>query len=294
MNSSNPPANRIRLRFGLKSCIIGMLLLGVLFAWIAKRLNHARHQSQMIAEVLKVAGTVGFDYQLGYQTYLGPPNLTAVPPGPAWLRAIIGDEPFRSPIALYLRGDTITDAFIAKHLAKFTELKVLSIESPNVTDKALSHVARLHSLEALDLNCPQVTPAGIRQLNELAKLVYVRSVLDARNVRLMRSLEDETHIEVEEVPLSDLLDYSYDLHKTPFEFDDCVRRDQRNAPVTELLTKLPLNEALTKVLEPRGLGYFLRAGAIVVTSQEEAKKGHAGSDAFRTAFPNLKSLTTDW
>ena len=294
MPSSHSPTNRLRLRFGLKTCIFGMLLLGVLFAWVAKKLNHARHQGQLIAEVLKVGGTVGFDYQLGYQTNLGPPNVTAVPPGPAWLRSVIGDEPFRSPIALYLRGDAITDAFIAKHLAEFTELKVLSIESPSVTDEALSHVARLHSLEALDLNCPQVTPAGILQLNELAKLVYVRSVLDARNVRSMNSLKDHTHIEVEEVPLSDLLVYLNDYHKTPFEFDDCVLRDQRNAPVTTTLTNLPLSEALTKVLEPRGLGYSLRAGTIVVTSEEEAKKGRAGADAFRTALPNLKSLTTDW
>ncbi len=178
------------LQFRVRTRLIVMLLACVGLGWVAIRLQRPRHQRMIVEEIIRLGGSVAYDYQLdssGAYIYDGKP------PGPNWLRELFGDDffadvgfvKFGSPQVrdadlgcldrlthlrrLYLGGTQVTDAGL-EHLPGLTELRSLRLSSTRVTDAGLKHLTGLTQLQHLDFQHTQVTGAGLAQLKWLTQL----------------------------------------------------------------------------------------------------------------------------
>ena len=93
----------------------------------------------------------------------------AIPPGPAWLRSLLGDDFFGNVHTVFLRGEYITDADVER-LKEFKALRSLSLHGAQVTDAGLESLAGLTQLTELMLDGTRISDAGLERLPVLAKL----------------------------------------------------------------------------------------------------------------------------
>ncbi len=112
------------LRFSLRTMLLVITLLCV---WLGPKIIVARRQHEAVEAILKTGGEVEFDYQMvpsgiepdefGYKS-----GADVLPPGPAWLRKIIGDEFFCDVVRVTLKGRIIHESDFAQ-LAKLPRLR---------------------------------------------------------------------------------------------------------------------------------------------------------------------------
>ena len=132
-----PPRKRERFRFTLSAMMIVVLIVGGGFGWLASR---ARVQRDAVALITQHRGVVAYDWQIK------PGPQPRQPPGPQWLRDLIG------PDAL----DTVVLAGFA------TDAKL--------DDRTMAAIGQLSRLESLDLpgsGLAEVTPDGFAHLRAL-------------------------------------------------------------------------------------------------------------------------------
>lgn len=211
------------MRFGLRGLLA---VLTVACIWLAVVFNQCRRQRRAVEAIEKAGGQVIFDYQQRKQ------DLDKPPPGPPWLRRLVGDELFREPVHVVIRGEAIDDALLAEHLpgvssahvfgvdgAKVTDasmpriaelprVDILGITSPRITDAGLASLRRMAEVETLFLACPSVTDAGMEHIAALAGLETltvncvgitpdgIRRLKPLSNVRDFTSMRDERNREV--------------------------------------------------------------------------------------------------
>src|SRR5688572_774909 len=151
-----------RFQFRLSALLLLMSGLGLWLGWQVSEL----HQKQQAVSVIEaVGGTVTYDYQWNTDHSWNP---DAVPPGPAWLRQMLGDNYQANVVEIQLfagsrqRPLRFTDAD-AKHLGVLHELKWLVLQDTNLTDQGLLHLRSLTKLERLDIEGTHVTEAGVRK-----------------------------------------------------------------------------------------------------------------------------------
>lgn len=196
------------LRYSLRGLL---LFTTVLCVWLAILFNQARRQRRAVEAITSAGGVVAFDYHFQQKSKNGQP------PGPTWLRRLVGDELFRTPQHVELRGETITDEFLAEHaagldgvqvllidslhvtdgglasVAKHDSIHVLSLHAPHVTDAGLEGLAKMGQLTGLELDCPQVTDAGMEHLAHLTDLKRLRLLcprVTAEGVKHLSPLKD--------------------------------------------------------------------------------------------------------
>ena len=273
-------------RFSLRTAAVVLTLLCIWLGIVATRVHRQR---TAVEAIVAAGGNVYFDYQ--FQSPNGPLSpVNAIPPGPAWLRRVVGEDYFRSPHLVVLAGPNVTDELIENHLSKLTTLTMLRIESPQVTDRALPHIARLHDLFMLRINSPKLTVEGLRPLGTLKSLTMIWSFHDSKN-QDFSALDESTSMEFVETPLKDVADYLGDFHQVRFDFDSTV---DIAIPITSNIKGVDLRTALHQLLDEYELGFKLRNGAIVITSRQNALAAQAGKRALEELFPNSRTVETDW
>jgi hypothetical protein len=163
MDSSGIPANRSWFRISLRAALI---LLTLACIWLAVVFNRVRRQERAVKAIEETGGLVAFDYQFAPEWKQSDP-----PPGPGWLRRIVGDDFFRAPQHVDLRGEQITDGFLEVHLAGLSSIQLLSIEnSTQVTDAGIARVARLQKVNMLSLAVPNLTDAALADIGRMRQL----------------------------------------------------------------------------------------------------------------------------
>src|SRR4051794_33754944 len=108
------------LQFSVRTLVIVTLLLSVGLGIVA---NRARRQREAVSAISRVGGTVSYDYQKAEKR----PNAfdpRKLPPGPEWLRLLIGPEFFQDVVMVDLKGKPITDQLL-KELRKLSKLENL-------------------------------------------------------------------------------------------------------------------------------------------------------------------------
>ena len=123
----------------------------------------ADEQKAVIEEIENLGGLVWYDYQFDAQEI--PDTQDAEPPGPKWLRRLLGDDFFMTVTKLDLMQTEIGDAGL-KQLEGLTDLQSLSL-GERVTDAGLAHLTGLLQLRSLDVKKTQVTDAGIQGLQKV-------------------------------------------------------------------------------------------------------------------------------
>jgi Leucine rich repeat len=190
------PQARTRRRwyqFGLRTLLIFVTLAGCGFGWLGFKVRAAREQAAAVAAIQKLRGDVHFDYEFGpHWTILR----NAKPPGPTWLRALLGDDCFRDVVLVTLDYAQVSDAdmkpFMAftkitnldltgssvtnwglEKLAGLMRLKRLTLEGTVITDAGLEHIKGLTELSELDLNKTLITDGGMEHLKGLTQLEWL-------------------------------------------------------------------------------------------------------------------------
>jgi Leucine-rich repeat (LRR) protein len=179
------------LRFSLRTM---MLLVTLLCVWLGVTSYRANKQKRAV-ERLAGQGSVGYDYQT--TAPFGAPR--PLPPGPAWLRELIGSdyfvtvdsadvyvksagddsiaalEDFPQLCSLDLHGPGVTDSVLAR-LSKLTQLRNLCLYDNSITESGWESVGQFIHLKRLLLGGSNVTDVSLERIAGLGELVELRMV----------------------------------------------------------------------------------------------------------------------
>jgi hypothetical protein len=157
---------RLRFQFSIRSLLVLTLAVALPCSWLATEMKRAREQREQAEWIVKEGGRVSYDYE---RDSSGNDIPNAQPPGPAWLRSLLGDDFFTHTVAATLSRAQVTNAGL-EHLKALSQLQWLSLYRTRVTDAGLEHLKRLSQLQELDLGNTQVTDAGLEHLKGLSQL----------------------------------------------------------------------------------------------------------------------------
>jgi hypothetical protein len=143
--------------FSLRMLLTLVTVFCVGLGWKMYRVQNLR---RAVKEVQRLGGDISYIHQLSR-----PPE----PPGPMWLRRLIGDDLFVEVGQIQLYSEQTNDETLAI-LARLPRIDSLIVKSDGVTDKGLTNLAKATGLKALDLRSANVTALGFVQLTGLREL----------------------------------------------------------------------------------------------------------------------------
>jgi hypothetical protein len=180
-----PKRKRRWFQFSLRTLLILVTLLCIGVAIIS---NRAMRQKAAISAILKDGGDVDYAHNFPQR---------AEPPGPAWLRKLLGDDFFATVISVTVRTDAgmeqlddlpallnvrvlpaptigaapdkLTDAGLT-HLQRLTQLRTLQLQRTSMTDAGVVSFNRLTKLNILELDYTELTDSGLARLTSLTEL----------------------------------------------------------------------------------------------------------------------------
>ena len=145
---------RRRFQFTIRSLLLLTLIVSTWGSWFGVEMRAAKRQNEAVGVIEKLGGGVHYDWS-------GNPN--PQPPGPAWLRRVLGEDFFATVDGAFLEGSQGTDGDM-ENLKGLTQLRYLVLSDTQVTDAGLEHLKRLPQLYILSLDSTQVTDAGLENL----------------------------------------------------------------------------------------------------------------------------------
>ncbi|MCA9169973.1 MAG: hypothetical protein KDB23_19995 [Planctomycetales bacterium] len=167
--------------------------------WLASESNRARRQRSAVESLIKAGAKVTYDYEVDAR---GTLIANANPPGPLWLRHLVGNEFFERVDSVSLpesmsaekndailahlqnlpdvRGVNLTDTAVTNEgLSNFRNLKQLTgVNLPTsypqvarqITDEGIGYFSELTEIRAFDLDHTSMTDSGLERLKNLTKL----------------------------------------------------------------------------------------------------------------------------
>lgn len=151
-----------------KVLLVVATILGV---WIASLEYAAREQDQAVALITREGGQVIYEHQLDAQNRL---TTKRERPGPAWLRRLLGDGWFYTPVAVdFIRQKVDVRRSVVFEIAKLRSLRRLGLRGRDVTDVTIGAVLHLRSLETLTLCQTSATDEGMAFLAHARNLRHL-------------------------------------------------------------------------------------------------------------------------
>jgi hypothetical protein len=215
------------LRFSLRTLLIVVTVLGI---WLGLKVSAARRQKEAVEAVLNAGATVVYDYQMkprrpfppavsslvGMQVGVKLPDFqqdaTAQISGPAWLRERLGDDYFRTVVAVYFNRpkDSITKSDVDA-LAKLPEVQSFVFDGREhrsvFGDADFSVLSRLHSLRMLSImNCSEVNGSLLAELANPGNLQWLclnTCNIDDRGMERIAMLTNLEKLMLSSTPITD-------------------------------------------------------------------------------------------
>jgi hypothetical protein len=161
---------RWRFQFCIRSLFVLTVAVALPCSWFAVKLQHAKRQREAVGEIETIGrGVAYYDWQVDADFNV----LGSQPPGPKWLRSLLGDDFFQTVnlfrFDLMYFGGKATDAEV-EHLVVLSQLRFLDLSRTQVTDAGVKHLRGLSELKLLNLEDTKVTDAGLGHLRDLSKL----------------------------------------------------------------------------------------------------------------------------
>lgn len=125
-----------------------------------------QNQRAVLAEIAKLDAQVVYDHEARGQTS---------PPGPRWLRQVLGDDFFDDVAGISIAREGVTDETVAA-IATLPHLKSLLLNSDGISDLGLARITRLTELGELGFRSSSVTDAGLAQIAECRGLTTLRII----------------------------------------------------------------------------------------------------------------------
>ena len=167
---------RRRFQFSIRSLLVMVVAVALPCSWLAVEMKKASEQREAVGAIKKAGGGVLYDWQFDAN---GATNSNSEPPGPIWLRSLLGEDFFQSVRIVFLEGKHVTDAEL-EHLKGLGQLPELHLGGTQVTDAGLEHLRGLSNLQILLLGSTQVTDGGLEHVKGLGKL----QILSLRNTQV--------------------------------------------------------------------------------------------------------------
>jgi hypothetical protein len=178
----------------IRGLLLVIALLGVAFGAIC---NPAARQRRAVAIIKGGGGSVTYDYQVD-ENQGGAHRYDAPPPGPDWLRKLIGVDYLATVVEaevtsddslvaidglphlndLYVRGMTIADARMDR-ARRLSELRYFCISAACPADREWAFLGRLTHLRMLFLDGAGIDDATVLQASRLTDLTLL-SLVDTR------------------------------------------------------------------------------------------------------------------
>ncbi|HUY89570.1 MAG TPA: hypothetical protein VMV10_12620 [Pirellulales bacterium] len=123
---SSAPARR-RSQFSLKGFFV---LLTVIAIWLGVTVNQAREQRAAVRAIEALGGTVVYDWRLRYEYsekygFAFSIDRDDDPPGPAWLRRLVGDDFFQNVEVVFFEAPETNALKAIPHLQQLRTLRIL-------------------------------------------------------------------------------------------------------------------------------------------------------------------------
>ena len=161
------PARKLHwFQYSLRSLFLLVFLVSLGMSWVAVKMKTAREQKEAVEEIKKLGGYVQYDYESEQLRKRLP---IAGPPGPVWLRNLLGEDFFATVVGVMFTSTSATDAGLA-HLTGLTQLEWLTLGGTKVTDAGLEHLRALTQLQELALEDTKITDAGLEHLKGMTQL----------------------------------------------------------------------------------------------------------------------------
>ena len=151
-------------------------IAGISLGWMAWKVDRARSQRAVVAQLSKMNVEIIYDYQIEAMTS-GRGN--SAPPGPKWLNDLLGKEYFAEVYSVTVYDPQVTDETIAL-IARLPEVAVVHFnsfkpatptnEGTGITDGGFIHFAGMHNLEDVCVSSDRITGSGLVHLTGLTRL----------------------------------------------------------------------------------------------------------------------------
>lgn len=171
--SGNVVHRRRWYQYSLRTMLFVVFVLCGLLSWLRLEMNRAQDRRAAIHALGLDEGGMYYAHQHEGHTPLEPP------PGPAWLRALLGDDLFQRVDWVLLNSQSLTQEQW-RQLEKLSTTRILYFTFAPIKDDDLVHFRDFQALEEMHLMGARITDAGLRHFRGLAKLRY----LDIWNTRI--------------------------------------------------------------------------------------------------------------
>lgn len=170
--SESPRNWRRFFRFRLRTLFLFMTAVAVTLGFALP----IHRQKQLIADLRARGAVISYDYEYGpwdTESTIPPKKLSdAIPPGPVWLRELIGIEAFANVVAVELK-EPCSDEDLPR-LAEFPRLRRLKLNGRSFTPEAMSALRELKRLEALECQKTRLRDEAFSLIAELPSLREIR------------------------------------------------------------------------------------------------------------------------
>lgn len=202
------------LSFSLRAFLLSVLLFAAAFGWLRLQLEKAGQQRKSVIAVEKLGGRVTYEYQ---------EEDWDAPPGPKWMRNLLGSHFFDKAVRVEFEGrgpyDPVEDLSC---LSGMDHLRLLYLQSPSVTDispladkkelwflsiahtqvEDLSPLATLHTLRILSADRTRVSDLSPLKGHKLQKL-WLRGT-SVSDISVLAGMEDLTLVDLYRTKVSDI------------------------------------------------------------------------------------------
>ena len=101
---------RLRFQFSILSLLLLVVVVAIPCSWLETEMKRARIQREVVEEISKAGGEVLCDYEFFGGVDSDLRVVGAVPPEPAWLRHLLGEQFFPNVAEVSLYSPELTDA----------------------------------------------------------------------------------------------------------------------------------------------------------------------------------------
>jgi hypothetical protein len=124
---------RRRFQFSYRSLLVFLVALSVPLGWFAWEIQRARKQRAAVDNIAKAGGWVAYDF------HWNESGMPVQPPGPSWLRELLGDDFFSDVVGARVIGTPAGDAEL-EHIKGLADLRYVNLTGTNVTNEGVKNL----------------------------------------------------------------------------------------------------------------------------------------------------------
>ncbi len=147
-------------QFSLRSLFVFTSIVAVAIGLVGTKVVRKRIVQSAVDALRKKGAFISYDYYIGQN---------ATPPGPGWVRRLLGDNYFSEVEGVNLSGPRFTDDGLA-NVREFAHIRFLNLSGTKITDAGLANLRGLRHLNSIHLDGAKLSGEGLADLADLREL----------------------------------------------------------------------------------------------------------------------------